>query len=227
MIPGRMSFRAGHELARAADQAGSNVGIVHPLADEVDAGVEPRPEGGELGGDVDDALARRATDEVGPRDEERIGPGPARQAQHRHLDGPVVERIGAALAATPQLELTELLAPALVDHGEVDPAPDAQPATSRQGRTVAVVEVDEGGTGAKDLEVPPGRLGEHCLLLGDEVRRDAEMLGRRGAQLGMRGAGGVQERLADAGSVDGARRAVGILELAPEASCATTVGGPQ
>ena len=169
---------------------------------------------------VEHGLAEVAAYEVGPHDTQRIGADPAGESQHREPDRFELGRFGRG-APAPEVELTELLAAGLVDHGEVDPSADPQRAARRVGGGVETVVVEHHRTVAEQLDVPPCRLREHRLLFGlQRVADPGEVGDHRRAELGVDVADRLEEHLPQSRPVHrvvGAGAAVDLLRQTPRA----------
>ena len=79
---------------------------------------------GKLGLQIDDPLVAQPSDEIGPRNEERLVARPPRKSQHREQDALDFQRVVVRRLPAPELELTQFLHPVCTDDGEVDPAAD-------------------------------------------------------------------------------------------------------
>ena len=84
---------------------------------------------GKLGLQIDDPFVSQPSDEVRPRNEERLVARLPRKSQHREQDALDLQRVVMRRLPAPELELTQFLHPVCTDDGEVDPAADTHPSS--------------------------------------------------------------------------------------------------
>ena len=90
-------FRAVPDmLAIAAVPAGRCCGVSHSPAEAVQLRFEAVYELGKLGLQMDDPFVAQPSDEIGPRNEERLVARPPRKSQHREQDALACAAVGVA-----------------------------------------------------------------------------------------------------------------------------------
>ena len=191
--------------ARAAS-AGDGNRVLAADVDVVEPRVELLAEVGELGAEVDHALAVQPVDEVRPAHAHgRAASRHDRYAQRCAQHGRQLERIVAGRPpSAPEVELPQLADAVRRFDDEVDPPTQPDRAfEQRRGRVVLLVD-DPNRTLAEQPPVPVRGLPEDCVLFLDEVRGRPQVAGHAHVETVF--PSGRQERVTDAPPPDGGLR---------------------